>query len=104
MRRAKTSILPGIDTMEPRLLLSTAAPLVTRHELNGVVREIKAIVSSLARTDDTVQASMQLSGLSSQLPVGIREARRRVAKRSRAVSASFREVGHLDRAADHQCP
>jgi hypothetical protein len=70
MRRAKTNFVPGIATMEPRLLLSTAAPLVSRQELTGVVREIKAIVSSLARTHDTVQASTQLTGLSSQLPSG----------------------------------
>jgi hypothetical protein len=70
MRRAKTNFVPGIATMEPRLLLSTAASLVSRHELTGVVHEIKVIVSSLARTDDTVLASSQLSGLTSRLPSG----------------------------------
>ena len=70
MRRTKTGLLPSVDAMEPRLLLSTAAPLLSRHALNGVVREIKGIVSTLARTEDTVQASAQLTGLSSQIPSG----------------------------------
>ncbi len=70
MRRTKTGVLPGVDVMEPRLLLSTAAPLLSRHALTGVVREVRAIVSTLARTEDTVQASAQLAGLSSQIPFG----------------------------------
>ena len=70
MRRTKTGILPGVDVMEPRLLLSTAAPMMSRHALSGVVREVRAIVSTLAKTQDTVQASAQLTGLSSQVPSG----------------------------------
>ncbi|HEX3451414.1 MAG TPA: hypothetical protein VHS97_24385 [Isosphaeraceae bacterium] len=70
MRRTKTAVLPSVDVMEPRLLLSTAAPLLSKHALTGVVREIRAIVSTLAKTGDTAQASAQLAGLSSQIPSG----------------------------------
>jgi hypothetical protein len=73
MRRTKTSILPSVDLMEPRLLLSTAAPLLSKHELSGIVREVKAIVSTLAKTGDTVQASTSLTELSSQLASGPEE-------------------------------
>jgi hypothetical protein len=73
MRRTKTSILPSVDLMEPRLLLSTAAPFLSKHELTGVVREVKAIVHTLAKTGDTVQASTSLTELSSQLPSGPEE-------------------------------
>ena len=70
MRRTKTSVLPGVDVMETRLLLSTAAPHMARRALTGIVHDIKAIVSTLARTDNTVQAGAQLTGLSSQVPSG----------------------------------
>jgi hypothetical protein len=70
MRRTKTGILPSVDVMEPRLLLSTAAPLLTKQALTGVVREVRAIVSTLARTENTVQASAQLTALSSQISSG----------------------------------
>jgi hypothetical protein len=56
--------------MEQRLLLSSAAPLLSRHALGVVVREVKAIVSTLAKTGDTVQANAQLTALSSQIPSG----------------------------------
>jgi hypothetical protein len=67
MRRTKTGVLPSVDAMESRLLLSTAAPLLARHALTGVVREVRAIVSTLARTDDTTQANAELTGLSAQI-------------------------------------
>ncbi len=70
MRRTKTGALPGVDVMEPRLLLSIATPLLSRHALGGVVREVRAIVNTLAKTENTVQASAQLTGLSSQIPFG----------------------------------
>ena len=70
MRRTKTGVLPSVDFMEPRLLLSTAAPLLSKHALSGVVREVRAIVGTLARTNNTVQASAQLTGLASQIPSG----------------------------------
>jgi hypothetical protein len=70
MRRMKTSVSPSVDFMEPRLLLSTAAPLLSKHALAGVVREVRAIVTTLAKTGNTVQASAQLSALSSQIPSG----------------------------------
>jgi hypothetical protein len=73
MRRTKTSILPCVDLMEPRLLLSTAAPLLSKQALSGVVRDVKAIVSTLAKTHDTVQASASLTELSSRLPSGPEE-------------------------------
>jgi hypothetical protein len=70
MRRTKTSILPSVEVMEPRLLLSIARPLLSKHATSGVVREVRAIVSTLAKTQDTVQASTQLTGLSSHVPSG----------------------------------
>ncbi len=70
MRKTKTGVLPVVDVMEPRLLLSTAAPLLSRQALSGVVREVRAIVNTLAKTEDTVEASAQLTGLSSLIPSG----------------------------------
>jgi hypothetical protein len=69
-KRTKTGVLPGVDGMEPRLLLSTAAPLMSKHALSAVVREVRAIVGTLGKTKDTVLASTQLTGLSSQVPFG----------------------------------
>lgn len=70
MRRTKMGVAPSVDVLEPRELLSTAAPLVSQHALKGVVRDVKAIMSTLAKTDDTVQASAQLTRLSSRIPSG----------------------------------
>jgi len=70
MRRRKMSVLPSVDVMEPRVLLSTAAPLLANHALSGVVRDVRAIMSTLAKTEDTVQASAHLTGLSSRIPSG----------------------------------
>jgi hypothetical protein len=70
MRRTKTVVLPNVDVMEPRLLLSTAAPLLSKHALAGAVREVRAIVGTLARTEDTVQASAQLTALATQISPG----------------------------------
>ncbi len=70
MRRTKMGISPSVDLMEPRMLLSTAAPLLSRHELSGVVRDVGAIMSTLAKTKDTVQASTDLTRLSSRIPSG----------------------------------
>ena len=70
MRRTKTGVAPSIDVMESRVLLSAASPLLSKHALSGVVRDVKAIVSTLAKTRDTVQASANLTVLSSQIPSG----------------------------------
>jgi hypothetical protein len=70
MRRTKVGISPSVDVMEPRLLLSTAAPFLSEHALSGVVRDVRAIMGTLARTEDTVQASAQLTKLSSRIPSG----------------------------------
>ena len=70
MRRTKTGALPSVDLLEPRLLLSNAAPLLSNHAMNGVVREVRAIVSTLAKTQDIAQASAQLTGLASQIRYG----------------------------------
>jgi len=59
-----------LDVLEPRLLLSTAAPLLSKHALAGVVREVRAIVGTLAKTQDSAQARAQLTVLSSQIPSG----------------------------------
>jgi hypothetical protein len=73
MRRTKLGILPSVDAIEPRVLLSTASPFLSRHALSGVVRDVRAIMSTLARTDNTVHASVQLSRLSSRIPSGTEE-------------------------------
>jgi hypothetical protein len=70
MRRTKMGLLPAVDVMEPRLVLSTAAPLLSQHELRGVVREVKAIVSTLAKTGSAGQASAELTALASRIPSG----------------------------------
>src|SRR5215475_12350453 len=70
MRRTKLGVLPTVDVLEPRVLLSTAAPLLSQHALRGVVRDVRSIMSTLARTEDTVQASAQLTELSSRIPSG----------------------------------
>ena len=70
MRRTKTGFSPSVDVMERRVLLSTAAPLLSKPALSGVVRDVKAIIHTLARTEDTAQASAQLTALSSRIPSG----------------------------------
>jgi hypothetical protein len=70
MRRMKMSISPSVDVMEPRVLPSTGVPLLSNHALSGVVRDVRVIMSTLARTDDTVQASALLTRLSSRIPSG----------------------------------
>src|SRR5262249_16039816 len=65
-------VSPSVDLVEPRVLLSAATPLLTRHALNAVVRDVKAIMSTLARTEDTVRASARLTELSSRIPSGPR--------------------------------
>ena len=56
--------------MEPRVLLSTAALLLSQHALTGVVRDVRAIMSTLAKTKDTGQAGAHLTRLSSRIPSG----------------------------------
>jgi hypothetical protein len=70
MRRTKTGLSPSLDVMEPRVLLSRAAPLLSQHALNGVVRDVRSIMSTLARTEDTLRASASLTALSSRVPSG----------------------------------
>jgi hypothetical protein len=70
MRRKKTGVLPSVDAMESRLLLSTTASVLSRHTLTGVVREVRSIVSTLAKTENTAQASARLTGLALQIPSG----------------------------------
>jgi hypothetical protein len=67
MRRTKTGVVPSVDVVEPRLLLTTAAHLMTNHALNGVVREVKAIVGLLARTENTAHANAQLTVAGGQM-------------------------------------
>jgi hypothetical protein len=67
MRRNTPRLLPTVDVAEPRLLLSATAPLSSASPLARVVHEVKAIVNNLAKTDDMVQASANLSSLASQI-------------------------------------
>jgi hypothetical protein len=73
MRTTKRNLALSVDIMESRLLLSTVAPLVSEHALNGLVRDVKVIMSTLARTENTVQASARLTNLSSRIPSGPEE-------------------------------
>lgn len=68
MKRTNSSVSPSLDVLEPRCLLSSGALLESRGALTVDVREIKGIVTALARTNDTVQASTELTELSSQVP------------------------------------
>lgn len=70
MPRTKMNVSPSVDVMEPRVLLSTATPLISKHALSGVAREVRTIMNTLAKTEDTVQASAQLTRLSSRIPTG----------------------------------
>src|SRR5215470_8333234 len=70
MRRTKTRVSPSVDVLEMRALLSRATPLLSQHALSGVVRDVKAIMNTLARTADTVQASADLTRLSARIPSG----------------------------------
>lgn len=70
MRRTKHRVAPGVDVVESRVLLSAGAPVMTRHALDGVVRDVRAIVNTLARTDDIAQASRHLTRLSAKVPSG----------------------------------
>jgi hypothetical protein len=56
--------------MEPRILLTAATSLLSPHALRGVVQDVKANMSTLARSGDTNQASHQLTELSSKIPSG----------------------------------
>ena len=50
-----------------------AGPLLSKHALGGVVRDVRAIMSTLARTENSVQASAHLTRLSSRIPSGPEE-------------------------------
>ena len=67
MRRTKPRLLPRVDAMEPRLLLSTGGSPASAHVLNRVDHVVKSILTSLAKTDDTVQANANLTSLASQV-------------------------------------
>jgi hypothetical protein len=69
MRRTNMGISPSVDAIESRILLSSA-PLLARHALTGVVRDVKAIISTLARTENIDQASARLTTLTSRIPSG----------------------------------
>ncbi len=51
-------------------MLSAAALLLSQHALTGVVRDVRAIMSTLAKTKDTGQAGAHLTRLSSRIPSG----------------------------------
>lgn len=70
MPRSKTRVSPSLEVVESRTLLSAAGPVMTPHALNVVVRDIRGIMNTLARTDDTARASRHLTRLSSRVPSG----------------------------------
>jgi hypothetical protein len=70
MRRTKKGVSPSLDVMEPRVLLSHAAPLLSRHAMSGVVREVRAIASTQAETRHTVEASAHFARVASRFPSG----------------------------------
>ena len=102
MRRTKMGVLPSVDVMEPRALLSQPPPPV-RAAMSGVVRDVRAIMRTLAKTGNTVQASAHLTTLSSRIPSGPKGLPRR-GRATSALSPSFREVDHHDAAADPRRP
>jgi hypothetical protein len=67
MRRTKPRLLPRVDVMEPRSLLSIGGSLASAHVLTRVDHVVKSILTSLAKTDDTVQANANLTSLASQI-------------------------------------
>jgi hypothetical protein len=73
MRRTKMAVCPSLDAMEARELLSVATPLVSQRALNGLVREVRLIMSTLSKTKDTAVASAHLTTLSSRIPSGPEE-------------------------------
>lgn len=73
MRGTTKRFAPGLEVIEERALLSSAAPLLSPHALDGVVREVRGIMSTLARTGDASRASAALTRLSGRLPSGAAE-------------------------------
>jgi hypothetical protein len=69
----KKSLSPVVDVMEARVVPSAATPLISRHALQEVARDVRAIMGTLARTGDTARASARLTGLSSRVPSGPEE-------------------------------
>ncbi len=69
MRRSKT-LAPGVDPVEPRVLLSSVPMVPVPPGLHGVVREVHQIVGELARTGQVLRAEIQLTRLSAQIPGG----------------------------------
>jgi hypothetical protein len=67
MRRTKPRLLPSMDVMEPRSLLSAGGSLASARVLTRVDHLVKSIVTSLAKTDDIVQANANLASLASQV-------------------------------------
>ena len=90
MRTTKPSLLPSVDVMEPRLLLSTGVPLASAHVLTRVDHLVKSIVTSLARTDDTVQANANLSSLASQIAPALHRLPCRGKATSRSIDQDLR--------------
>ncbi len=70
MPRTMRNVSPRLDVMEQRVVLSTGAPFLSLHALSAVVRDVRGIMSTLAKTNDSVQASAHLTRLSSRIPSG----------------------------------
>jgi hypothetical protein len=73
MRRPTRSLAPSVDVMEPRTLLSSGVPLLSGRALRNVVHDVRSIMSTLARTGNTVRAGAELTSLSSRIPSGTEE-------------------------------
>ncbi len=69
MRRSKT-LAPGVDPVEPRVLLSSVPMVPAPPGLHGVVREVHQIVGELAQTGQVRRADIQLTRLAAQIPGG----------------------------------
>ena len=70
MRRMKPRLIPHLDAMEPRLLLSTTPPREFKYTASAAAHEIKAIVNGLAKSGDRTEADANLTTLASQLMPG----------------------------------
>ncbi len=70
MRRLKT-LAPGVDPVEPRVLLSSVPMAPVPPGLPGVVRDVRLILAEMARTGQVHRASVELTNVSARLTNGL---------------------------------
>lgn len=70
MRRKTPSLSPVLDAIEPRVLPSVAAPLISTHALRADVREVRTVMASLAQTGNLGRAENRLVAIAATIPGG----------------------------------